>query len=263
MASSRGTNVGSLNPLNAARRNNYVDTTSQQVLNPAYVASQQTATPGFAPAPEGMVWDVYSQRLVPAGTRQGFKTRLGGIADFVTGGIAGLYGGTGTDWDRLGQAHVGANVDAYGRPVQAGELYGSLKKIPQMIDNPNYDPNAVLQSQNALPDRLLRNSILGNAAGLALGKIAQIGQLGKMDKYLQMAHKYNAAANLQGHLFDVNQMDHYVKSDIGQAVVAEKYADAKYKRQLGIAAQQQAANEFGTLGIPTGNPYPVATTIAS
>jgi hypothetical protein len=248
-------NVGALNPLNAAQRNNYVDHTSQQVLNPAYVASQQTNTPGFGPAPKGMVWDVYSQRLVPAGSRQGFKTRLGGIADAITNPIAGFFGGTGTDWDRLGQGHVGANVDAYGRPVQAGELYGSLKKIPQMIDNPNYDPNAVLKSQNALPDRFLRNSILGNAAALGLGKIAQIGQLGKMDKYLQMAHKYNAAANLQSHLFDTNQMQQFVKSDFGQAKIAGMYADAKYKRQLGIAAQQQAANEFGGLGLNRTSPY--------
>lgn len=265
----RGTNVGSLDPLTPTTGQQYLNQNQNLPYIPNPNAILDAASGNYyAPAPKNAVFDRRLNRYIDASAStnpfvRGFQ---GSLDMFSKGGrlpIGALWGGT-WDLDKRGQRwSAGPEIGQFGNVAAPGTIGGTRKRVQPWMPNESYNPNAPLESKKAYSDHLLKNSFLGNLAGIGLGKVAQIGDPRKMAQYLAMAQRYGAAAAYQGHLLDVNQMDHFVKSDYGQAKIADMYADAVSKRRNSIANQQLAANQFGTLGLPTTNLYPVATTLAA
>ena len=259
----RGTNVGSLKPLTPTSGQQYLNQNQPYIPNPNAILDAASGN-YYAPTPENAVFHHGLNRDIDASASTNpFVRGFQGFVDLFSpvGGALGL--GT---WDLDKRGHrwgAGPEIDQFGSVAAPGTIGGTRKRVQPWMPNESYNPNAPLESQKAYSDHLLKNSFLGNLAGIGLGKVAQIGDQRKMAQYLAMAQRYGAAAAYQGHLLDVNQMQQFVKSDYGQAKIADMYADAKLKRQKGIALQQEVANQYGVLGLPTTNPYPVATTLAS
>ena len=261
----RGTNVGSLKPLTATTGQQYLNQNQNLPYIPNPNAILDAASGNYyTRTPKNAVYDPRLNRYIDASASTNPFVRLGqGFVDMLSP-VSGAVGLGTWDLDKRGHRWgAGPEIDQFGNPAAPGTIGGTRKRVQPWMPNESYNPNAPLESQKAYSDHLLKNSFLGNLAGIGLGKVAQIGDQRKMAQYLAMAQRYGAAAAYQGHLLDVNQMQQFVKSDYGQAKIADMYADAVSKRRNSIAAQQIAANQFGTLGLPTTNPYPVATTLAS
>ena len=188
--------------------------------------------------PEGLRIDPNTKTIVKE------TAHTWGPARAFFGGIDKL---TGNAWD-LDQR--GAGPDKWGELPEEGTLGGLPIEIKQSMHNPHYNASTAQNPVPELPDIDYGDRSKNDAYQLGV-------DLARSDQFLNQAVKYGTAGQDIAYQYGKAVMFDYLGSEMGQADVNLKRQAARDNAILaqaearkGVAAQQLAANQFGTLHIP-------------
>ena len=183
-----------------------------------------------------------SNRVVAKDAPEGVKRNLLGLLDWATFGVA--------DFDRRGNLYGGVHQPG----LRPGSGYGGQAELePDRIPNPNYPGNPNLPGAGPVPyiDPVSR---WGNTVSQDL--YTGWRDQRRLNTYLDMASSRLKDANYYAYQLDKAQMYDYMNSPRGQAETALTQQQAMATPRLAKAAliearakSQQAANEFGQLGL--------------
>ena len=188
---------------------------------------------------------------LPPGTRIGpegniiSETAPRGLWRVIAGGLDRILP---TDLDRRGEGR-----NRWGEwSAEPGTLGGEPIRINPQINNPNYNPNAATQT-SPVP-----NMPLGDYWKNVLLQDAYTGWRDprRMNQYLGLATDYLKDANYYAAELDRRQLADYIASPLGASRLRTEAAQQTALPRMAKAAliearakSQQAANEFGQLGL--------------
>jgi len=166
------------------------------------------------------------------------------LGRLLTGGFDKL---TGNKWDF---DQRGAGPDKWGELPEEGTLGGLPIEIKRNMLNPHYNASTAQNPVPELPDIDYGDRSKNDAYQLGV-------DLARSDQFLNQALKYGTAGQDIAYQYDKAQMFDYLNTERGQAEVDlmrqaafDSAVLAQAEARKGVAAQQLAANEFGTLHIP-------------
>ena len=224
--------------LDTSTGNRNVNLNKEFLANPKYDKTGPQVQ--YEDDPEGLVYDHKRGHYV----KRGAPTGLWGA---ITGATDWLIPGSGTDFDRAGES------SPYGEPPKAGTLGGQRVQINPLIENPNYNPNTTQTQQSPVPgmsmSQYYKNVALQDAyTGWRDNRLLNT-RLGQAANYIKDANYF--AAEL-----DKRQLLDAAASPFGQSRLRTEAAQQTALPRMAKAAliearakSQQAANEFGQLGL--------------